>query len=457
MLSVNIKSRYIFLLVIPALLPRHSFANTLTAPTCSYSDVTGTIASAVSGDTVIVPSGNCTWSSQLLITKGITLQGAGVGKTIITAGTGSTYLVKYAPKNPSMNENFRLTGFEFDLVSTTPGWNLTNPTTSPITNIRIDHNKWKNCTSGAPFQPDGAVWGVIDHNTFVGQCHTDNYGISATGGGFSWNNNTYSFGTKYNLYYENNTYYADYTIFTGGHGGRYVFRYNTVNLPSISLYPMLDAHGNQGYGVYATMGVEIYGNRVNGNTKTVRGLDHRGGMALMYYNAVVNGGMGLQVREEYCDAVSPTIYSDGQASNGQPQHVSGTHYWNNRDDGVVVNFNLSGNGCSTYSISSNVDYWDFNSSFDGTSGTGCGTPAARPTTCTTGVGYWATNQSCSTVPMSSIGVDPIDPLSGTLYKCISTNNWQPYYTPYAYPHPLTNTLSQPINKIPEYPNPVIVQ
>ena len=57
------------------------------------------------------------------------------------------------------------------------------------------------------------------------------------------------------------------------------------------------------------------------------------------------------------------------------------------------------------------------SSFTGASGTGTGTLAARPSTCTPTVAYWSTDTS-------------------TLYQCLTTNTWTPYYTPYAYPHPL---------------------
>jgi len=53
-----------------------------------------------------------------------------------------------------------------------------------------------------------------------------------------------------------------------------------------------------------------------------------------------------------------------------------------------------------------------------------GTVSDRPPTCTPYEAYFATDKN-------------------TLYKCIATNAWTTYYTPYAYPHPLT------VNKPPE--------
>jgi hypothetical protein len=55
--------------------------------------------------------------------------------------------------------------------------------------------------------------------------------------------------------------------------------------------------------------------------------------------------------------------------------------------------------------------------FDGTRGVGEGLLSNRPATCTTGVGYWATDTQ-------------------TLYVASATNVWSVYYTPYCYPHPL---------------------
>jgi len=62
------------------------------------------------------------------------------------------------------------------------------------------------------------------------------------------------------------------------------------------------------------------------------------------------------------------------------------------------------------------------SPFNGTSGTGWGTLANRPTTCTTGVGY---------AEYSGGNFVQLD-------KCTATNTWtNGVYTPYTYPHPLT--------------------
>ncbi len=88
--------------------------------------------------------------------------------------------------------------------------------------------------------------------------------------------------------------------------------------------------------------------------------------------------------------------------------------------------------------------------FDGTTGTGWGTLANRPTTCTTGVGYWATNQGSWNKSVSNpYGVQQ-NGASGLLYKCTSTNTWTLYYTPYTYPHPLAQNNGQAflINGVP---------
>jgi hypothetical protein len=89
-----------------------------------------------------------------------------------------------------------------------------------------------------------------------------------------------------------------------------------------------------------------------------------------------------------------------------------------------------------------------NGSFNGTSGTGYGTLAARPATCTAGAGG-----TYLTSPTGSYGVGyfATDENSGNgqFYVCDSTDHWKALYPPsgpYPYPHPLisgTPTVATP--------------
>jgi hypothetical protein len=85
----------------------------------------------------------------------------------------------------------------------------------------------------------------------------------------------------------------------------------------------------------------------------------------------------------------------------------------------------------------NQDYFLENASFNGTTGTGYGLVAARPSTCTAGLGG-----AYHTSPTGSYGVAYFatddNGGQGELYVCTSTNTWTPIYEPYVYPHPLVS-------------------
>ncbi|MBI5181522.1 MAG: hypothetical protein HZA06_01265 [Nitrospirae bacterium] len=115
----------LFVLSVFLLFPKISLAATINATSCSASDVQTAINAASDGDTVSVPAGSCTWSSRLSFTKGITLQGAGSGITIIkgnyTYNNGDdsdplNYLISYVPDATARTNDtpFRLTGFTID-------------------------------------------------------------------------------------------------------------------------------------------------------------------------------------------------------------------------------------------------------------------------------------------------------------------------------------------------------
>jgi hypothetical protein len=417
--------------------------DTLYATSPQLADVSAAIDLATDGQTVVVPAGTATWSTPLSITKRIILKGAGIGETVITSAIGSDLsLINYSPTVVDENHYFRLTGFTFDFNNSSLSLLVGNSNTSQPLRMRIDHNEFLDCISAgqnnSSFELRGIVYGVFDNNYLTGNplFHFD--GNQAQ----SWNLLTFSFGSSENFYVEDNVFRIGNTPTAGGWGGRYAVRYNTYTYTQTSstLSPWFDAHGNQGAGVYALMGAEIYGNRIisSDSISSVSAFNQRGGKMLAFFNSIENFyATYVPVWEEYADVNSPT-------TNSQPQYVSGSYYFNNQTKdgnaraGVTINCKtgLGGYGpddeCEL--IQENIHFFNQSDNFDGSSGIGIGNISARPSVCTNGAGYWATEQTQSLTGKS--GATPSVAISGTLYVCGQSNNWTAYFTPYQYPHPM---------------------
>lgn len=425
-------------------------ASVVPAASCSHADVSEAIVRAAANDTVTIPPGNCTWKSRITITKGLSIIGSGSSSTSIQSDYSSVdtntfnennFLIAYVPSNPTLNEAFRISGLTLSLNAKCGGIMLRNPSAVPIRRIRIDNNVIENGTFRG-IVISGTVYGVIDKNTFSYNAkQIDSYGADT----IAWKNLTFEYGSSDCMYYEDNYFNISDTPHSGGAGGRYCARYNsyTYTNATADIYPWYDMHGNQAVGNTATMGGEIYGNVLTmASPRAGLLFGHRGGKAIIFHNVLRNTRViSAHAREEYSDSISPPP----SGPSGQPQHVSDSYYWNNRFDGGLVVATASNYNGVEYSLTENIDFYNHKIVFDGRSGVGCGLLAQRPTTCSPGVAYWATEQDCSKVDAANVGAQPATPISGVLYKCTAANTWSLYFVPYQYPHPLTMNLSAPLN------------
>jgi hypothetical protein len=335
-------------------------------------------------------------------------------------------MIIYRPDATSVSTNarFEISGFTFDMANGGDGglW-LDNNSNTPISQVLVHHNVFKDQNGGSSSLSNsciyvgerGDVYGVLYSNTFqnckvVGR----NYGDYAN----SWNTTTFTYGNADNFYWEDNILVGNSAFHFGGHGGRYAARFNQYTFTDGSWEVLWDVHGNQPGGVYATMGCEIYGNTISLARGTTV-IDHRGGACMLFKNTVTGSTGSWQVREEYDDSITPF-------TNSRPQHVSDSYYFLNTFNGNSQRVNESGDCCSA--ITENQHFWNYTTSFNGSAGIGAGLLSARPTSCTVGVGYWATDQG----EWNSNQPGP----DGQLYKCSSPNTWTLHYRPYTYPHPL---------------------
>jgi hypothetical protein len=438
-------------------------AQTMPANSCSETDVQAAVKNAGRGGTVTVPAGNCNWSSTLTLTYGVTLSGAGVGNTVITS---SGTMISVAPDSTAIanGENIKITGFTFDgnnsasiFIDIQGASGITG--TKPYRYLLIGDNKFQNSNPssstqvGAVIQSDangnGQISGVIYHNTFD-RCNII-LRLFSNNDTREWANtafNRFSYGSEDNLYFEDNTIQFS-SSYSGdnpgwietGQGGRIVGRYNTWNLANATTpQEVWDIHGFQNWdgsvnsGQTSTMLVEYYDNTLT-NMGTYRWVNHRGSWGMFFANTLTgSGGNSFDINDyaqgdaggSGCAAqINPT------PTNYTPQ-VNNTYVFKNTVNGTEQPMQPGpiGNGCGT---AENVSYWNYKAGFNGTAGVGYGLLSARPATCTTGVGYWATDQG-SWNNSSSGG-------QGVFYKCASANTWTLYYTPYTYPHPL-RTSSQ---------------
>jgi cell division septation protein DedD len=195
---------------------------------------------AQNGDTITLPAGTFTWTSGVTITKAVTLQGAGVGSTIIRddiQGGARIMVWTLVPGLPS-----RMTGIELQdaganhQAAPAGAFHVAGSNTDG-SSFRMDHCSWNNINGSPVFD---TVLGVVDHTTFYcarpGYIMFYVYGSNWDGqgpyGDGSWHDPA-NFGSSQFLFFEDNTFTFNVgglgTISDAYAGARFVVRYNTIH------------------------------------------------------------------------------------------------------------------------------------------------------------------------------------------------------------------------------------
>jgi hypothetical protein len=204
-------------------------SSTITALSCSDTDIQKAVNDVANLGIVMVPAGTCTWNVGVSISgKSLILKGAGIDQTIIKEELiANHHSLAFAVGASAM---IRLTGFTFDGSKTKDNYASVMVSGAPgRPSFRIDHNKFVNVSERGIIAY--SIYGLIDHNTFIripsGFSPTL---ISVMGDTASWDR-PQDLGTSNAVYMEDNTFIHNiqnngpFDMYTGA---RYVFRHNQV-------------------------------------------------------------------------------------------------------------------------------------------------------------------------------------------------------------------------------------
>jgi len=271
-------------------LSRLGEAATINANSASQSDVAAAIASAADGDVLTIPGGTATWTRTLVVRKAITLQGAGVGVTIIKDGVQSGQLIAWSL---AAGLSSRLTEIEFQdggrsITANAPGGILhVDGSNTDGSSFRWDHCKWNNLNGVPVFD---TVIGVVDHNSFIVNGYKTAIYIYDT----HWNGHDYGdgswaaptgFGSSQFLFIEDNTFTdtvnAVFPVTDAHAGSRFVVRHNSI------VNGFVTNHGTESTGrVRGCRAMEVYNNTFTGTNLNRFVAGSRSGGALYHHNNI---------------------------------------------------------------------------------------------------------------------------------------------------------------------------
>jgi hypothetical protein len=453
------------ILFLVPLLATPSEAATINAASCSSAHVQSAVNAATAGDTVMVPSGSCTWTVPVDINaKRLTLVGAGIGVTTITDsapnGTGpanGALLVR----GSSATNFVDISRFTFIKGVAHPSGGIVNIAGTPEQiGFRVHHTRFLVPSSGTASIYVVEPYGLIDHVTFdvtatTGSIHAiEGFGARPPSDvGFGPWMQPSAIGTNRAIFVEDsqityNVALAGIEVCIDGFtGARFVIRYNTFT----NCFP--GWHGTDSGSYRSVVSVEIYNNNfINNSAVKYRGATIRGGSGVIHHNTYTRTagagwdpytlqifrtpGSGLNISKwQYCDGsaweIGSTDFSSADsrvcALVGSPQRVKFCS--GNRD---LV--------CTGDSTCSDAGAGTCTAYFDGASGGyPCRDQPGRGSAGQTLSPWYEWSNTGTGAP--TFGVFPATTLIQE-NRDYYVNTEAPGYSPFMYPHPLQTANGQ---------------
>jgi hypothetical protein len=278
--------------------------------------VQSAVNKARDGDTINIPSGNCSWRSGVFVpdTKGLRLIGAGIGQTVIGGSVSTKITINIAASSSTFTRisgiEFRESGTQIQVYQSTRGGSRSSGRyridNCKFTLIRRPADKFSGITAGIILY--GNAYGVVDNCTFQASDAFNGVFVfgdtgsrgSVDGGYKDWQEDL-ALGTAYMHYIEDcifsfDNYAPGVDIIDGRDGGRVVLRYCTIQ------------NGNWGmhdacvYGKRGNHSWEIYHNTFTTTPSSYWTLTyHRGGTGVIFNN---------NFRGNNCNARSPLYFNN---------------------------------------------------------------------------------------------------------------------------------------------------
>jgi hypothetical protein len=282
-----------------------------TAASTSRADVLAAYNETLTGEILAIPAGDSTWTSPIIITRGIIIRGAGTNSTVLrnNQNTVDGQQQGLFHINLTADDPMEITGIKFiedDGDSFDCAGILVGRGTVHATKVRIHHCHFENFRFAyMVFSANG----VIDNSTFKGNSivgRVAGYFGSGQLLGFPappyamGSSNYWVFETNRVQYVEANSWGYDFdTEFPAN----YMIRHSTFDVArsGSSFWQLADMHGDS-TGALNDLGVVINNNTINltGNVSGgFRLADIRGGIRSLVFENVVNGGSGgIQLRDD---------------------------------------------------------------------------------------------------------------------------------------------------------------